>query len=53
MKPRLDNILLKVQDTVTRTVNYTVFLCKGKNFSALKQISLVKRLFHLSVPPLF
>ena len=39
MKPGLDNILLKVQDTVTRTVNYTVFLCKGKNFSALKQIS--------------
>ena len=42
--PRLDNILLKVQDTVTRTVNYTVFLCKGKDFSAFKQNSVVKSL---------
>ena len=38
MKPGLDNILLKVQDTVTRTVNYTVFLCKGTTFRSNEQV---------------
>lgn len=42
IKPGLELILLKVQDTVTRTVNYTIFLRKGTDFYSVEQISLLK-----------